>query len=992
MKTSNEFKRIILTRVSLLFFHICMVSPSNACNPPLLINRRGAISIEKAALLEFKSSIRSDPNLVLSNWNRSTNVCDFNGVECDRWRAHVICIILKQTSIGGRINPALANLTALYELDLSDNQLTGHIPPEFSKLRMLNILDLSGNGLNGMIPEALSHLNGLGYLNIRSNLLVGSIPSSIFSNCTNLTVVDLSNNSLSGNVPAEVGISLPQLYTLDLYQNNLTGKIPSWLSNSSILNELDVENNDLSGELPSEMIGKWKNIEFLHLSYTHLTSHRNNTDLDPFFSALSNCSRLKELELAGIDLGGQLPRRLGLNISSLSILNLDSNKIYGSIPPNIEKLRNLTLLNLSSNLIDGVIPKEISHLASLQRLILSNNILGGEIPQVMGNMSSVGLLDLSNNRFTSEIPESIGNLVEISDLYMQKNHLSGHIPSSLGNCISLTRLDLSYNNLSGIIPTTIAGLLKIFLNLSNNQLHGPLPMELSKMEQVEEIDISSNKISGPVIPQLSLCVAVKLINLSHNFLQGPLPKSIGVLNDLEVFDLSNNSLSGEIPQSLNNCTSLKLLNLSYNDFSGLIPSAGIISMFSDLSFLGNPNLYRNISKKKGKQIHSKRILITVCVVASVLAFTITILFVIKIRQIRKNILRRDDDLAGVTLPSLRSSYPRITYRQLSEATRGFAEEMLIGSGSYGSVYRGILRDETVVAVKVLRLQTGNSTKSFKRECEVLKRIRHRNLIRIITACSLPEFKALVLPFMSNGSLDSRLYSNENDHHLDLEQRIRILSDIAEGMAYLHHHSPVKVIHCDLKPSNVLLNEDMAALVSDFGISRLAISVGAGVTIAGPDIAGSSTANMLCGSIGYIAPEYGFGSRATTKGDVYSFGVLVLELLTRKRPTEEMFVGELSLQKWVKNHYHGRSVEMVIDSSLMRTAGSQVAEVRRMWEAAISELVELGLLCTQENPFMRPTMLDAADDLDRLKRYLSGDTTATFASSLGMSSTVAEDIM
>lgn len=851
MKTSDELKPpIILTLISLFFFfHICMISANY--QPRVITDRRRAISIEKAALLEFKSSIRSDPNLVLSNWNRTTKICEFNGVKCDKWRLHVISMKLNQTLISGTITPAIANLTALRELDLSDNLLTSNIPPEFSKLRRLKILNLSGNGLHGMIPEALSRLNDLGYLNIRGNLLVGSIPASIFSNCTKLIVVDLSNNSLSGEIPSNEGIILPWLFTLNLYMNNLRGKIPSWLSNSSFLNQFDVENNDLSGELPSDIIGKWKSIEVLHLSYTHLSSHSNNTDMDPFFSALSNCSMLKELELAGLDLGGQLPRGVGLNISSLLILNLDSNKIYGSIPPNIEKLRNLTLLNLSSNLIGGVIPKEISHLARLQRFILSNNILGGGIPQAMGNMSSVGLLDLSNNRFTGEIPETIGKLVEISELYLHRNQLSGHIPYSLGNCKRLDRLDLSYNNLSGNIPTTIAGILKIFLNLSNNQLHGPLPMEISEMDQVEEIDISSNNISGPVIPQLFKCVAVKLINLSHNSLQGKLLESIGNLHDLEVFDISFNSLSGEIPQSLNNCTSLKLLNLSYNDFSGLIPSTGLLSMFTDLSFLGNPHLYRKF-KKQGKWFHSKIFLITVCVVASVLAFTITILFVIKIRKIRNNLLnRRDDGFEGDTLPALRSSYPRITYRELSEATRGFTEEMLIGSGSYGSVYRGILNDETVVAVKVLRLQTGNSTKSFKRECEVLKRIRHRNLIRIITACSLPEFKALVLPFMSNGSLDARLYSN--DHHMELEQRVSILSDVAEGMAYLHHHSPVKVIHCDLKPSNVLLNEDMAALVSDFGISRLVMSVGAGVTIAGPDNASSSTANMLCGSIGYIAP-------------------------------------------------------------------------------------------------------------------------------------------
>lgn len=203
---------------------------------------------------------------------------------------------------------------------------------------------------------------------------------------------------------------------------------------------------------------------------------------------------------------------------------------------------------------------------------------------------------------------------------------------------------------------------------------------------------------------------------------------------------------------------------------------------------------------------------------------------------------------------LTQNFPRITYKELLDATAGFDDRRLVGSGSYGRVYRGSLPDGTQIAVKVLQLQTGNSTKSFNRECQVLKRIRHRNLIRIITACSLPGFKALVLPYMANGSLDARLYPHEENglptgsSDLSLMQRVNICSDIAAGMAYLHHHSPVKVIHCDLKPSNVLLNDDMTALVSDFGIARLVMTV-EGVV----ENVGNSTANQLCGSIGYIAP-------------------------------------------------------------------------------------------------------------------------------------------
>lgn len=344
---------------------------------------------------------------------------------------------------------------------------------------------------------------------------------------------------------------------------------------------------------------------------------------------------------------------------------------------------------------------------------------------------------------------------------------------------------------------------------------------------------------------------------------------------------------------------------------------------------------------------------------------------------------------GNSPPVFRSIYPRITYRELVDATGGFRQDGLVGSGSYGRVYRGVLRDGTVVAVKVLQFQTSNSTKSFDRECQVLKRIRHRNLMRIITACSLPDFKALVLPFMANGNLESCLYDRGGTCSLSLEQRVNILSDVAEGMAYLHHHSPVKVIHCDLKPSNVLLNDDMTALVSDFGIARLVMTAGVGNTVEADNV-GSTTANLLCGSIGYIAPEYGFGSILSTKGDVYSFGVVVLEVVTRKRPTDEMFQDGLSLSKWVRNHLHGR-VDKVIDPSLVGATRSQAPEVRRMWEVATWELIELGVLCTQDSSSTRPTMLAAADDLDRLKRYLAGDTTATFASSMGMSSSTVGEV-
>ncbi|CAK9186841.1 unnamed protein product [Ilex paraguariensis] len=956
-----------------------------------------SLQADKEALLAFKRTISSDPYGTLANWNETTNVCNFTGVNCNKQIHRVVQLRLNETGLVGLLSPFISNLTRLRVLELVNNHLFGVIPPEFSSLRHLLHLKLDGNNLQGPIPGSLFFLTNLTVLTLMANNLTGTIPASFFSNCT-LFNIDLSQNSFTGKIPAEIG-NCPNLWNLNLYNNQFTGDIPASLINASHMYNLDLEHNHLSGELPSETVASLDELGYLHLSFNNMTSHDHNTNLDPFFTALLNCTSLEELELAGMSLGGRLPSSIGQLSVNLTTMLLQENQIFGSIPPGFANLSSLLTLNLSFNLLNGAIASEISQLPLLQQFCLSNNFFTSEIPAALGKFPHLGLLDLSHNKFSGNIPNSLGNLVKVNYLFLNNNLLSGVIPSSLGKCTDLNMLDLSYNRLTGRIPSAISSLreIRIFLNFSHNDLQGLLPIELSKLENVQEMDLSWNNLTGSIFSKISSCIALTKLDLSHNSLQGQLPESLGDLKNLETFDVSSNSLSGMIPTSINKLN-LTFLNLSSNNFAGMIPSGGVINSFTNLSFLGNRNLCGSvidiICQKTQKKFNTHLFLIIFCTVISVSSFSSTVCYLIGCRRLKVIIPSGKTETERKLPPELIHNFPRITYKELSEATEGFDDQRLVGSGSYGRVYKGVLQDGTPIAVKVLQLKTGNSMKSFNRECQVLKRIRHRNLIRIITACSLPDFKALVLPYMANGSLDSRLYPHpatglgSGSSDLSLIQRVNICHDIAEGMAYLHHYSPVKVIHCDLKPSNVLLNDDLTALVSDFGISRLVMTVGAGNAGVIENM-GNSTANMLCGSIGYIAPEYGFGSITSTKGDVYSFGILVLEMVTRKRPTDDMFVGELSLHKWVKSYYH-RQMEKLVDSSLMRALRDQPPEVKKMWEVAIGELIELGILCTQESPSTRPTMLDAADDLDRLKRYLSGDTTATFASSLGISSSTLGD--
>ncbi|KAH7564954.1 hypothetical protein JRO89_XS09G0090100 [Xanthoceras sorbifolium] len=680
--------------------------------------------------------------------------------------------------------------------------------------------------------------------------------------------------------------------------------------------------------------------------------------------------RVVELNLTNCQLLGHLSPVLS-NLTGLRFLVLSNNQLYGTIPAEFSNLQYLHFLQLDGNNLQGGIPESFALFSKLTLLFLFGNILTGTLPpSFFSNCTSLANIDISNNFFTGKIPREIGDSRGLWNLNLYNNQFTGEVPESLINT-SMYSLDLEYNHISGELPSDIVG----------------------KLPSLQNLHLSYNNMVShdlnPFFTSLGNCTYLDEVELAGMGLGGTLPTSIGRLINLSQLLLQENHITGSIPPHIANISGLMTLNLTCNLLNGMTPSGGIFDSITNMSFLGNHLLCGvdagiPICSQKRHWFRSRMLLIIFILVICISVFLSTICCVIGIRRIKVMISSaKSEAIRKPRTPGLMHNFPRISYRELSEATRGFDEQRLVGTGSYGRVYKGVLSDGTAIAVKVLQLQSGNSTKSFNRECQVLKRIRHRNLIRIITACSLADFKAIVLPYMSNGSLDSCLYPNSGSLDLSLLQRVNICSDIAEGMAYLHHHSPVKVIHCDLKPSNVLLNDDMTALVSDFGIARLVTTVGV------VDNLGNSTANLLCGSIGYIAPEYGFGSNTSTKGDVYSFGVVVLEMVTRRRPTDDTFAGGLSLQRWVRNHYHGR-MEKVIDSSLMRAAREQSAEVKRMWDVAIGELMELGILCTQESPSTRPTMLDCADDLDRLKRYLSGDTTATFASSLGISSSTLDN--
>lgn len=368
---------------------------------------------------------------------------------------------------------------------------------------------------------------------------------------------------------------------------------------------------------------------------------------------------------------------------------------------------------------------------------------------------------------------------------------------------------------------------------------------------VQVIDVSKNKLSGAIPSTIGQCLNLLYLDLSENSFEGPIPSSLFNLKGVEYIDLSSNNLSGSIPNSLGTLQYLKLLNLSANELQGEVPKEGIFLNTSGIFLNDNSGLCGGLSDLglskcttiKGHSHRSRRILIVGVATSAAICTLVLLCFLLILFKKRK--MQQGSTVTNVT--SFDGPRRLYSYYNLRSATNNFSPEKLIGSGSFGFVYKGVLGDGTVTAVKVFDMDRSGASKSFIAECEALKNIRHRNLVKIISACSTPSFKALVLQFMPNGSMESWLHHETKDSRpsLSLKQRLEIAIDVASAMEYLHHDCETPVVHCDLKPSNVLLDQNMTAHVGDFGLARILYGTASADRI-------SSTLGLK-GSFGYIAP-------------------------------------------------------------------------------------------------------------------------------------------
>ncbi|XP_057975129.1 LRR receptor-like serine/threonine-protein kinase GSO1 isoform X2 [Malania oleifera] len=829
-------------------------------------------------------------------------------------------LYLSSNQFSGELPSSLFFCKRLQVLYLSLNNFTGSIPRQIGNLTLLKELSFDKNNFQGTIPNEVGDLYKLEILSLSMNHFNGPIPLKVF-NISTIKIIDLALNQLSGGLPLSIGLGIPNLENLLVGGNKLSGEIPRTISNASKITMLDMGNNSFSGSIPNT-ISTLSHLKWLNLMFNNLTMESSEgVSILPF---LANLKDLENFMLSHNPLNSMLPTSIENISTSLQSLELSNCKMWGSIPKDIGNLSSLFLLNLSFNGLSGSIPATVGKLHKLQGLYFNDNDLQGSIPHELCQLHMV------------------------TELLLNNNHLFGSLPPCLGNLSALRSLSVGFNELSSTIPSTLWSLQYILhMNLSSNSFSGSLPYNIGKLKVAINLDFSSNQLSGSIPSTIGGLQNLVTLSLANNAFQGSIPDTFGNLLSIESIDLSNNSLSGVIPKSLNMLLHLRHLNLSFNRLEGGIPTGGPFTNFSAQSFMQNsdlcgaPQLQVPLCRTSGHHRLATILKIVLPLGVSLVVFSVALIFMFKKHS--DNVKPAEENSPSSPLATWR----KVSYEELLQATNGFHENNLLGHGAFGSVYGGTLFDGINVAIKVFNLRVEAAYQSFDTESEVIGNIRHRNLIKIISCCCNIDFKALVLEYMPQGSLENWLYSRNSC--LNFLQRLNIMMDVASALEYLHYGCMVPVVHCDLKPSNVLLDEYMVAHVADFGVAKLL----------GEDASTRQTITLA--TVGYMAPEYGSEGIVSVQGDVYSFGILLMETFTRKKPTDEMFHEGNSMKQWVANSLPNAVIELA-DASLLRTEEEQYVVMKD----CLSSIMELALTCSADSPEDRVNTKNIPRALDKIR--------------------------
>ncbi|CAA7025590.1 unnamed protein product [Microthlaspi erraticum] len=802
-------------------------------------------------------------------------------------------------------------------------------------------IQIGHSGLQGTLSPDIRNLSELERLELQWNNISGSVPS--LSGLASLQVLMLSNNHFE-SIPNDIFLGLSSLQSFEVDNNPFQSwEIPESLRNASALQNFSANSANVSGKLPG-FLGP---DEFPGLSILHLAFNNLEGELP---SGLSG-SQIQSLWLNGQKLTGSI--NVLQNMTSLREVWLHSNGFSGSLP-DFSSLKSLESLSLRDNSFTGLVPDSLMSLESLKVVNLTNNHLQGPVPLFKSSVS----VDLSKDTNSFCLPSpgecdprvkslllivsSMDYPVRLAESWRGNDPCTNWIGIACSNG-NITVINLEKMGLTGTISPefgSIKSLQRIVLGVNN--LTGTIPQDLATLPNLKTLDVSSNKLYGKIPAFRSEVV----VNANGNPDIGKDQSSLSPHG-------SSSPHSGGSGSGIEGGGDERRVKSS--SFVGIIVGSVLGSLF--LIFLIGLLVfcwYKKRQKRFARGESSNAVVVHPRHSGSDDNESVKITVAgssVSVGGVSETYTLPGTSEVGDNIQMVEAGNMLISIQVLRSVTNNFSEDNILGRGGFGVVYKGELHDGTKIAVKRMEngVIAGKGLAEFKSEIAVLTKVRHRHLVTLLGYCVDGNEKLLVYECMPQGTLSRHLFdwSEEGLKPLLWKQRLTLALDVARGVEYLHGLAHQSFIHRDLKPSNILLGDDMRAKVADFGLVRLA-----------PEGKGSIE-TRIAGTFGYLAPEYAVTGRVTTKVDVYSFGVILMELITGRKSLDESQPEEsIHLVSWFKRMFINKE-------SSFKKAIDPTIDLDEETLASVHTVAELAGHCCAREPYQRPDMGHAVNILSSL---------------------------
>ncbi|KAK6932742.1 Malectin domain, partial [Dillenia turbinata] len=860
---------------------------------------------------------------------------------------HVTSLYLKSLSLSGTLPPQLINLPYLEELDLTRNCLRGTLPVEWASMQFLTFISLTANNLSGTIPTELGRMTNLTYLSFEANQFSGSVPEEL-GNLSNLNNLILSSNQFVGNLPKTLA-RLTNLTYLLISDNSFNGTIPDFIGNLTQLIRLEMYATGLEGPIPNSIssLGNLNDLRITDINGMTFT-----------FPDLSDLKNLRYLILRNLNMSGPIPSYIW-QMPNLQMVDVTFNNLGGEIP-SMTQIPSYTFL--SGNTLTGNVPDAVLNAANSLDLSY-NNFIWSSSCQATQKINQFASSVQKTNFYGCN--DSCGPVIVLPLELWNYLYQSVHINCGGNNVVVTNKFgSLYYQGDDDAIP----GASVLYTKNNSNWGFSSTGEFLDEQKQYDNIytvtaesQLSADKLYGTArVAPISLtyyayCLTNDIYTVKLHFAEIQYNAQAYSNFGRRIFDIyiqgklvwKNFSVTDEANGT--NLPVIKYYNASVTDntleirlyWAGkgttCIPRRGVYGpIISAISVCPSSKLH---CEGEGDNCTMVTLLVTVKwsimlkgkasivpLVVGICTSTVCLLFLICGIIYWKRRSAGSDELP-------KGSF---TLRQLKAATNNFDPKNKIGEGGFGSVYRGELLDGTVVAVKQLSSKSKQGNREFVNEIGMISGLQHPNLVKLYGCCIEGNQLLLVYEYMENNSLANALFGSSN-LELNWAARQKICIGIAKGLAFLHDESQLKIVHRDIKATNVLLDRDLNAKISDFGLAKL------------NEEENTHISTRIAGTVGYIAPEYALWGYLTDKADVYSFGVVALELVSGKHNSSFRPMNNcVCLLDWAFIAQRRGNVMELVDPALGTDYDKDEAE----------RMIKVALLCTNASPSLRPRMSSA----------------------------------